>query len=229
MSYSNRVFSNSATWYRVRVQVPQCYGGKTDHWQPRKFWKSMFEKRGIAVEMAQCKGKELWNRVVRHRSTNMMDIFSWWQIRCGRRRERGQKKQLSLNWKSCHCCTHHFNFDWVFFIESRVLGKKYIWNKKLGVSFWKLRQSIQIILACVGFSSTWNSTKSHKSIDYFHATESASFHGKCFRFKYLSNIISKRDFCHDRNYSRKCLVFLVCTLHNIFCIIQIFFCYIPLQ
>lgn len=99
----------------------------------------------------------------------------------------------------------------------------------MGVSFWKLRQRIQIILACVGFSSTWNSTKSRKSIDYFHATESASFHGKCFSFKYLSNIISKRDFCHDRNYSRKCLVFLTSTLHNTFCIIQIFFCYIPLQ
>lgn len=158
-----------------------------------------------------------------------MHIFSWWQIRCGRRRERGQKKQLSLNWKSSHYCTHHFNFDFFFLTENRVLGKKYIWNTKLGVSFWKLRQSIQIILACVGFSSTWNSTKSRKSIDYFHATESASFHGKCFSFKYLSNIISKRDFCHDRNYSRKCLVFLASTLHSTFCIIQIFFCYIPLQ
>lgn len=135
--------------------------------------------------------------VVRHRPTNITDIFSSWQIwkiHWGRRRERRQKKQLSLNWKCCQCSTHRFNFELFFFLnKSRVLGRKSIWNKILKVSFWKSMQNIQNILACGGFFSKWNSTKSRKSIDYFHGTESASFNGKHFSFKYLSKPISKRD------------------------------------
>lgn len=147
------------------------------------------------MEVTQWKGKDLWSRVLRHRPTNITDIFSWWQfwkIHWGRRRERGQKKQLSLNWKSCQCCTHHFNFE-LFFNESRVLGRKSIWNKKLKVSFWKSRQNIQIILACVGFFSTWNLTKSRKSVDYFHATESASFLENILVLNIYPNLIRKKD------------------------------------